>query len=112
MGGAVTGFTKAYSRERPLALVKAVDFEDSRKTAALADLLLEETQRDPGAVEVGLCAGRRWTVSVVDQPADSGEPGMSLGSDTVFAVTGAAGSIVSAIIADLAQALDAVMQAG
>ena len=27
LGGAVTGFTKAYKRERPDALVKAVDFE-------------------------------------------------------------------------------------
>ena len=27
LGGAVTGFTKTYKRERPDALVKAVDFE-------------------------------------------------------------------------------------
>ena len=40
LGGAVTGFTKALSRERPDALVKAVDFAPSRKTAALADVLL------------------------------------------------------------------------
>ena len=37
MGGAVTGFTKALAREREDALVKAVDFAPSRKTAALAE---------------------------------------------------------------------------
>jgi malonyl CoA-acyl carrier protein transacylase len=103
MGGAVTGFTKAYSRERPLALVKAVDFEESRRTAALADRLLEETRLDPGVVEVGIHGDRRWCVTVVEQPAENGEPGMSLDDSTVFAVTGAAGSIVSAITADLAE---------
>ncbi|MFD0525572.1 phosphopantetheine-binding protein [Paractinoplanes durhamensis] len=60
MGGAVTGFAKAYRRERPDALVKAVDFEVSRKTAAPADRLVEETLRDPGCVEVGYADGRRW----------------------------------------------------
>ena len=32
LGGAVTGFAKAYRRERPDALVKAVDFAVGRKT--------------------------------------------------------------------------------
>ena len=41
LGGAVTGFAKAYRRERPDALVKAVDFAVGRKTAALADLLVD-----------------------------------------------------------------------
>ena len=103
MGGAVTGFTKAYARERTDALVKAVDFEDSRKTVALADLLLEETRLDPGVAEVGINGDRRWSVTVEEQPAENGEAGMSLDADTVFAVTGAAGSIVSAITADLAE---------
>ncbi len=50
MGGAVTGFTKAYQRERfdERPLVKAVDFAPSRKTAALADILIDESLRDPG----------------------------------------------------------------
>jgi acyl transferase domain-containing protein/acyl carrier protein len=104
MGGAVTGFAKAFSRERPQALVKAVDFEDSRKTAALADVLIEETCRDPGVVEVGISGDQRWSVAVVEQLAANGEQGMTLDGDTVFAVTGAAGSIVSAITADLAKA--------
>ena len=53
LGGAVTGFTKAYRRERPEVLAKTVDFPVGRKTAALADALIEETLRDPGAVEIG-----------------------------------------------------------
>ncbi len=103
LGGAVTGFTKAYRRERPDALVKAVDFPVNRKTSALADVLIDETLRDPGCVEVGHAAGRRWGVGLADRPfPDVEQTGEFVGSDPVFLVTGAAGSIVSAITADLA----------
>ena len=105
LGGAVTGFAKAYRRERPDALVKAVDFPVSRKTAALADVLVDETLRDPGCVEVGHAGGpalgRRPGGAPVPRPHEAGEV---LGPDPVFVVTGAAGSIVSAITADLAAA--------
>jgi NAD(P)-dependent dehydrogenase (short-subunit alcohol dehydrogenase family) len=103
LGGAVTGFVKAYGRERPDVLAKAVDFPDTRKTAALADALIEETLRDPGAVEIGRASGRRWTVGLQEIAFGDGSAGMTLGSQTVFAVTGAAGAIVSAIVADLAK---------
>jgi NAD(P)-dependent dehydrogenase (short-subunit alcohol dehydrogenase family) len=103
LGGAVTGFAKAFKREKGEALVKAVDFEPSRKTTGLADLLIEESLFDPGAVEVGYNEGRRWTVGLREEPLSNG-PAMKLGRETVFVVTGAAGSIVSAITADLAQA--------
>ncbi len=106
LGGAVTGFAKAYRRERPDALVKAVDFPVNRKTAALADMLIEETLRDPGCVEVGHAGGRRWGVGLAERPfPEVGEdPGEVVGPEPVFLVTGAAGSIVSAITADLAVA--------
>ncbi len=111
LGGSVTGFTKSYKKERPDALVKAVDLPASRKTATVADLLIAETLADPGCVEIGLVGGRRYGVGFVEIPFgerdgdDSvGEGGLPLTSDTVFVVTGAAGSIVSAITADLAKA--------
>ncbi|MDM7995676.1 MAG: SDR family NAD(P)-dependent oxidoreductase [Acidobacteriota bacterium] len=104
LGGAVTGFTKAFKREKGNATVKVVDFEPSRKTSALADLLLEETLRDPGAVEVGYKDGQRWTIGLKEIPAGEADPGLTLGKDSVFVVTGAAGSIVSAITSDLAAA--------
>ncbi|HRW03066.1 MAG TPA: SDR family NAD(P)-dependent oxidoreductase, partial [Tetrasphaera sp.] len=113
LGGAVTGFAKSYKKERPDALVKAVDLPASRKTAAIADLLIEETLRDPGCVEVGRAAdGLRYGVAFVERAftplgpdgSPHGEGGMTLGKDSVFVITGAAGSIVSAITADLAKA--------
>ena len=104
LGGAVTGFTKAWKREQPDALVKAVDFEASRKTAEFADLLVEETERDPGVVEVGYKDGLRFSVGLAERDAADGRPGMALGRESVFLVTGAAGAIVSAITADLAAA--------
>jgi len=104
LGGAVAGFTKTYKRERMDALVKAVDFEAERRPSEVADILIEETLRDPGAVEIGYKDGLRWTVGLQEQPAADGQPGLAFDGNTVFLVTGAAGSIVSAITADLATA--------
>ncbi|MGA7471715.1 MAG: SDR family oxidoreductase [Candidatus Sulfotelmatobacter sp.] len=104
LGGAVVGFTKTYKRERIDALVKAVDFEAEQKPSEVAAILIEETLRDPGAIELGYKEGLRWTVGLQEQPAADGQPGLTLDSNTVFVVTGAAGSIVSAITADLATA--------
>ncbi len=103
MGGAVSGFTKALAQERPDALVKVVDVPPSRKTAALADLLVDETLRDPGAVEIGHADDLRWTVALRELPPHP-DPARALSHGTTFLVTGAAGSIVSAITADLAAA--------
>jgi acyl transferase domain-containing protein/acyl carrier protein/NAD(P)-dependent dehydrogenase (short-subunit alcohol dehydrogenase family) len=104
LGGAVAGFTKAYKRERPDALVKAVDFEAERASLEVADLLIAETLRDPGAIEIGYTAGQRWTVGLEEQPAADGQPALHLDRNSVFLITGAAGSIVSAITTDLAAA--------
>jgi len=102
LGGAVTGFTKALARERTGALVKAVDFGRAT-TAVVAQTLVNETLRDPGAIEIGHADGLRWSVGLLDEPAEL-DPARQLGAETTFMVTGAAGSIVSAIIADLAAA--------
>ncbi len=108
MGGAVTGFAKSYKRERPDALVKAVDLPGGTEPATVAELLVAETLRDPGCVEVGYADDRRWGVGLAERPfppRDAAIDGAtSLGPDSVVVVTGAAGSIVAAITADLARA--------
>jgi acyl transferase domain-containing protein/acyl carrier protein len=104
MGGAVTGFAKTYKRERPNCLVKAVDLATTAGAGAIAAALIEETERDPGAVEVGRQNDLRWTIGLQEQAVEDGRAGLALGPSSVFVVTGAAGSIVSAIIADLARA--------
>ena len=104
LGGPVVGMTKTYKRERPNVLVKAVDFDLGYDARELSDLLIAETLRDPGAVEVGHRDGERWTISLQEQSAIDGQPGMTLNEQSVFVITGAAGSIVSAITADLASA--------
>jgi NAD(P)-dependent dehydrogenase (short-subunit alcohol dehydrogenase family) len=81
-------------------VVKAVDFEPSRKTAALAEVLLTETERDQGVVEVGYAAGHRWAVGLEERPVEAGDAPRA--QDAVHLVTGAAGSIVTAILKDLA----------
>ncbi len=104
LGGAVVGFTKTYKRERPEVHVKAVDFEAGRSASEVAVIMLEETLRDNGAVEVGYKNGLRWAVGLQEQPLTEGDHGLTLDQDSVFLITGAAGSIVSAITADLAAA--------
>jgi acyl transferase domain-containing protein/acyl carrier protein/NAD(P)-dependent dehydrogenase (short-subunit alcohol dehydrogenase family) len=104
LGGAVVGFTKTYKRERTETLVKSVDFEAERTASEVAEAILEETLRDPGAVEIGYKNGLRWTVGLQEQPVAVGQHGLTLDQDSVFLITGAAGSIVSAITADLAAA--------
>ena len=104
LGGAVTGFTKTYKRERSEALVKVVDFESGPSSTEIATALFDETLRDPGALEIGYKNRERWTIALHEQPVSDGQPGLILNPETVFLVTGAAGSIVSAITADLAVA--------
>ncbi|HME68267.1 MAG TPA: SDR family NAD(P)-dependent oxidoreductase, partial [Myxococcota bacterium] len=103
-GGAITGFVKAFARERPDALVKAVDFGTELDATAIAQALIEETLHDPGVVEVGRTGELRCTVALEDRPVADGRAGLALGRSSVVVVTGAAGSIVSAIVADLASA--------
>ena len=104
LGGAVAGFTKTYKRERPSIAAKVVDFEAKRQPNDIAAALIDETLRDPGAVEIGYKNGLRWTIGLEERPAADGHSGLTLNKDTVFVVTGAAGSIVSAITTDLAAA--------
>jgi NAD(P)-dependent dehydrogenase (short-subunit alcohol dehydrogenase family) len=104
LGGGVVGFTKAFKRERTAALVKAIDFSVESAAGETAEWLIDETLQDPGAVEIGYKMGVRWTIGLSEEPATDGRPGMKLDSGTVFLVTGAAGSIVSAITTDLAAA--------
>ncbi|TAH51278.1 MAG: SDR family NAD(P)-dependent oxidoreductase [Chloroflexota bacterium] len=102
LGGAVVGFTKAYKRERNDVLVKALDFEISRKTAEFADALIDETLFDAGVVEVSYREGKRFSITLVDTPNVANDTGIELNKETVFVITGAAGGITSAITTDLA----------
>ena len=71
----MVGFTKAYKRERNDVLVKAVDFEASRKTAEFAEALINETLFDPGVVEVGYHDGNRFSITLVETPSVPNEYG-------------------------------------
>jgi NAD(P)-dependent dehydrogenase (short-subunit alcohol dehydrogenase family) len=103
LGGAVQGFVKAYKRERRDALVKVVDFSADTGEAEVAEALVAETVGDPGIVEVGRHAGARWSIGLDVRPVEP-SPSIRLDKETVFVVTGAAGGITSAIVADLAAA--------
>jgi NAD(P)-dependent dehydrogenase (short-subunit alcohol dehydrogenase family) len=104
LGGAVTGFTKAYAREHADVLVKAVDVAADTDAPTIADQLVTETLVDPGAVEIALRDGARFAIGLHEQPWQPPDDATALNADTVFVVTGAAGGIVSAIVADLAAA--------
>jgi NAD(P)-dependent dehydrogenase (short-subunit alcohol dehydrogenase family)/3-hydroxymyristoyl/3-hydroxydecanoyl-(acyl carrier protein) dehydratase len=104
LGGAVTGFTKAYSWERPNALTKAVDFALDADDRKIAEKLVNETLSDPGAVEIGYHNNQRFGIGLLEQPVDDETPQFTIDRDTVFVITGAAGGITATIAADLAQA--------
>jgi acyl transferase domain-containing protein/NAD(P)-dependent dehydrogenase (short-subunit alcohol dehydrogenase family)/acyl carrier protein len=102
IGGAVAGFTKAYKREHPETTCKIVDFEAGIAASEVSENIISEALFDTGAVEIGYKNGQRWTIGLREIAAEDGKPGLTLDSNSVFLVTGAAGSIVSAITADLA----------
>ncbi len=103
MGGGVTGFAKAYGRERPDALVKCVDFALEAQANTVGEALVAETLRDGASIEVGYAGGRRWGVGLVEEEVTDEREHPLLAPDSVIVVSGAAGSIVSAVIADLAR---------
>ncbi|HET7754615.1 MAG TPA: SDR family NAD(P)-dependent oxidoreductase, partial [Anaeromyxobacteraceae bacterium] len=103
IGGAVQGFVKAYKRERRDALVKVVDFATDATDAEIADALVDEALTDPGVVEIGRRSGLRWSIGLDVRPVTPSEA-VHLDGRSVFVVTGAAGGITSAIVADLAAA--------
>jgi acyl transferase domain-containing protein/acyl carrier protein len=101
LGGAVSGFTKGLARERDDATVKVVDHAPETDAATIAAHLIDELLADPSVIEVGYADGLRTSVGLHVQPTEPDEA-LALGPDQVFVITGAAGSIVSAITADLA----------
>ena len=105
MGGARDGLHQDLQARAGGGAGEGGRFRSGRATPSeIAGILIAETLRDPGAVEIGHTRGQRWTIGLEEQPVADGQPGMTLDKDTVFVITGAAGSIVSAITADLAAA--------
>ena len=90
LGGAVTGFAKAYKREQPEALVKAVDFAGEPEVRGARRPL---DRGDPA--RPGLRRGRRWrrarawSIGLAEQPAADGNPAFDMHGGTVYVVTGA-----------------------
>jgi len=63
LGGAVSGFAKAMSMERPTLLVKVVDFAEDETPAQTATLLIEETLVDSAVVEIGWRGEQRFGIA-------------------------------------------------
>jgi len=101
-GGAVCGLAKAFGREHAGLLTKVVDFETDAGDDRVAERLVFETLNDAGVVEVGWAAGERLSLALDAEDAPAAEASRALGPESLFVVTGAAGSIVSAILRDLA----------
>ena len=91
LGGAVVGFAKSYRKERPDAMVKAVDVAVGAKPAVVADQLDRRDAARPGLRRDRPPAARdRFGVAFVEAPfpalGDDGQPvpgaGMVLGRDS------------------------------
>jgi malonyl CoA-acyl carrier protein transacylase len=102
LGGLVSGFAKALSRERPGAFIKVVDFSPEAEAAQIARKLVAETLGDPAVVEVGWEKDLRFTPAMIEQALPStSEP---LREQSVFVVSGGTGGIVGRVLVDLAKA--------
>ena len=100
LGGTISGFSKALSRERSTVLIKTVDFEAGATAAFVASRLLEETLHDASVVEVGWEENLRYTAALLDQPAVSGNI-QELRKGSVFVISGGTAGIVAPIAMDL-----------
>jgi len=103
LGGAVTGFTKAYAAERPRTLVKTVDFTREAAAGQIAARLMEETLRDPGMVEIGWEGQQRFTISLVSEPLADATIEHETDEPDVYLVTGGTGGIAAPILLDIAR---------
>lgn len=102
LGGALSGFTKAYGRERRQALVKAVDFEQMADSEYVAAVLIQETLKDPASLEVGREGGLRFTIALMEQALEAG-PDQTFPQNSVFVVSGGTGGITGAVVENLAR---------
>lgn len=100
LAGAVSGFAKALSRERPKTFVKVIDFDLDKADSQVAARLIDETLHDAGAVEIGWEGSQRFTVGLVEQPYPAGKAFEI--EKPVVVITGGAGGIVAPVLIDLA----------
>ena len=103
LGGAVSGFAKAVSREREKAFVKIVDFETTATPAVIATRLIDETLQDPGALEIGWENDLRYGIATLEQPLPV-EKNFTLPQGSVFLISGGSGGIIRPIVEDLVHA--------
>ncbi|MEW6650707.1 MAG: SDR family NAD(P)-dependent oxidoreductase, partial [Chloroflexota bacterium] len=99
LAGAISGFAKALSRERPKSFVKVIDFVTDLPDHQLAARLVDETLRDPGAVEIGWENDQRFTITLVEKSHVPVE-GLPIENPVVM-ITGGAGGIVAPVLVDL-----------
>ncbi len=102
LGGVLSGFTKAYSRERASALAKTVDFQVTAKANFIAGCLIEETLGDRASLEVGRENDLRFTITL-DEINDQSRGAVNFSASDVFLVSGGTGGITSVVIDDLAK---------
>ncbi|MCK6546399.1 aminotransferase class I/II-fold pyridoxal phosphate-dependent enzyme [Myxococcota bacterium] len=99
---ALLGYTKALARERPSAIVRAVDVDPSTAADVNAAAILDELFGADLALEVGLVGGARFTPTLV--PVDgSAAKRRTLTRDDVVLVTGGAGELGSLVAIDVAK---------
>lgn len=102
LGGVLSGFTKAYCRERRDALVKIVDFEAHADSEFVTNCLIQETLKDPASLEVGRESELRFNIALLDQKFES-KPELVFSEKSVFVVSGGTGGITRAVVEDLAK---------
>ena len=98
------GSPRRCARERPAAIGQGRRRRDRRRPDAVAERPPRRDARRPRRRRDRPAGAVRLAIGLEVRPAEAAVPARALTPDTVVVATGAAGSIVSAIIADLARA--------
>ena len=85
------GMCKSVGKEWPGVRVKNIDLDPDMDPQMLFAQVAQEIVCDDGLTEVGFSGNERWTVQLVDVPADhSAREPLSLDADSVVLITGGA----------------------
>ena len=101
--GAVSGFTKALSREFTGVHTTAIDVDDELDATAAAETVFSEITAGAWKAEVGYRGGVRACLSMVHEPLDeSGEKLLALDDKSTVLLTGAGQGITARVARDIA----------
>lgn len=99
----LAGYAKSLARERPNAVIRAIDVDPAADAEANAEAIASELASGDLALEVGLQGGQRWFAELAPVNTSSTAPAREIKTTDVVLITGGTGELGSLIAAAIAQ---------